>query len=40
LLEESDDNCRHAIAELEENIANPGQVTAGVSMFYFESGIE
>jgi len=37
LLSESDDRCRKTIAELEDSTPQPGQLFAGVSMFYFES---
>jgi hypothetical protein len=37
LLKKSDEECRAAIADVEEETPQPGQVFAGVSMFYFES---
>lgn len=36
-LTKSDDECRDVIADLEDQSPQPGQVFAGVSMFYFES---
>lgn len=37
LLSQSYDECQAAMAELEDKTPKPGQITAGVSMFYFES---
>ena len=35
-LEQSDIECKSIMAEVEDNVPLPGQITAGVSMFYFE----
>lgn len=35
-LEQSDKQCKSVMAEIEDNMPLPGQITAGVSMFYFE----
>jgi len=36
-LSQADDDCKALMAEMEDSTPRPGQVTAGVSMFYFES---
>ncbi len=40
ILEESDERARNQMAPYEEKVSTDDQMTAGISMFYFEEGME